>query len=385
MVCLLPSDQATATFKMSTESTSEMFNERLKINATLFTGAPQHDNFNRYYEIYPSGKVPHSSQPMSFEMGDPIILPSRFSFGGQSIQIRTFLEETDTAALLVLKDSKIRHEVYSLTGGPDVKWLSMSVAKSILSALLGVAIQDGLIKSIEEPITNYVKALIGSAYDGVRIKDILQMSSGASWDENYSDRDSDIVRFSTCFGRGDSLNEFAATLTREFEPGAVNRYNSVDTQVLGMLLNQIIEQSITDYTSEKLWEPMGAEFDAYWLRDNLGMEMVFGGFNATARDYAKIGQLYLNGGELNGHQIIPANWVLASTTPDGEHVQTGRGTPGEFSNMGYGYHWWIPEGNAEEFSAVGVYLLNSRLAVITHLRAEKRVNANSLRLKCFAQ
>lgn len=334
---------------------TETLKERVRITSSLFTGAPQYENFNRFFEIYQSGKIKPPERPCLFDQGTPIDLPKEFEFAGKKFGTENFLEDTETAALLVLHNGKLRHESYRLTGGQDVKWLSMSVAKSIVSSLIGIALDEGSIDSIEQPITDYVPALRDSAYDGVRIKDVLQMSSGARWDENYSDQNSDVVRFAATFGRGDSLDEFTATLVREFEPGTVNRYNSADTQALGMLLRQATGQTITDYTRDKIWQPMGAESEAYWLCDNDGMEMVFGGFNATARDYAKIGELYRQNGFLNNRQIVPASWVGASTIADGDHVQPGNGTPGEFDNVGYGYQWWLPDGDSGEFIAVGVY------------------------------
>lgn len=337
------------------QSNTSVLEKRIAVTSTLFTGSAQYENFNRYYDIYPSSKVAPAAVPWEFAAGQSVSLPEQFTFLGQTLSTEAFLADTETAALIVLKDGLLCHESYALTGGRDVQWLSMSVAKSIISALIGIAIEEGCIKSIEQAISDYVPELAGSAYEGVRIKDVLQMSSGASWSENYSDRQSDVIRFVTTFGRGDSLNQFTASLTREFAPGTVNRYNSADTQALGMLLKNATGQTITQYTQEKLWQPMGAQSEAYWLHDNDGMEMAFGGFNATALDYAKVGELFRQNGVANGQQIVPAAWVKASVTPDGTHVQPGQGEIGEFSNMGYGYQWWVPPGDAGEFSAVGVY------------------------------
>ena len=144
----------------------------------------------------------------------------------------------------MLRDGEIRYENYWLTGGPEVTWMSMSVGKSFVSALIGIAIEEGLIGSIEEPITDYVPELLGSAYDNVRIKDVLQMSSGARWNEDYSDPESDIMRYAVTFGSGGSLDEFTASLEREREPGTYNYYNSTDTQALGMLLRRATNRTL---------------------------------------------------------------------------------------------------------------------------------------------
>ena len=189
-------------------------------------------------------------------------------------------------ALLVTKSGAIRFERYADWGGAQTNWLSMSVAKSFISATIGIAVDEGLIRSIEQPVTDYVPALgaEGSAYAGVRIKDILQMSSGASWNEDYSDPDSDIARFLAILASGEPINDFPPTLKPSRTPGTYNHYNSTDTQVLGMLLVAATGRSIADYMQEKLWHPLGMESDGYWIVDSTGMEMAYGGLNAIARD-----------------------------------------------------------------------------------------------------
>ncbi|MEO1101032.1 MAG: serine hydrolase [Pseudomonadota bacterium] len=329
--------------------------DRASTVATLFTGAEQYENFNRMDEMFPSATLPPATVPFQFPDGDPITLPDSFDYAGQTISTETFLAETDTSALLVLKDGAVVYEDYWLTGGRQETWLSMSVAKSFVSALMGIAVSEGHVQSIEDPVTDYAPELAGSAYDGVRIKDVLQMSSGARWNEDYNDPESDINRFGRIFAIGGSLNTFAATLTQDTEPGTFNRYNSTDTQVLGLVLVNATGSSITDYMTEKLWHPMGAENEAHWLLDGDGMEMAFGGFNATARDYARIGELYRQNGALNGQQIVPADWVAASVRPDGPHLEPGKDNPASDFELGYGYQWWIPEGDDGEFSAIGVY------------------------------
>jgi CubicO group peptidase (beta-lactamase class C family) len=328
---------------------------RFRMVATLFTGTEQHKNFNRVYNLFPSTEMPPSDTPLEFAEGAKIKLPSSFVFEGQTVDTETFINETDTSTLLVLKDGAIIFESYMLTGRRDVQWLSMSVAKNFVSALVGIALSEGHVDSLEDPVTKYTPTLAGSAYDGVRIKDVLQMSSGARWNEDYSDKNSDINRFGRIFATGGSMNEFAATLVREREPGTFNQYNSIDTQVLGMLVVNATRRTLSDYMIEKLWHPMGVESSGYWLLDSEGMELAYGGMNATARDYAKFGELYRLGGRLNGHQIIPAEWVSASVTPDAPHLQPGKDNSASDWEIGYGYQWWIPESVEGEYLAIGVY------------------------------
>jgi CubicO group peptidase (beta-lactamase class C family) len=325
---------------------------RMTFVTSLFTGVEQYENFNRLAEIFPTHVIKASSTPWAFPTGEAIVLPETYTYDGEARSTRTFLEETDTAALLVIADGSIVYENYWLTGGPDVHWMSMSVGKSFVSALVGIAIEEGLIDSVTDPITKYVPSLAGSAYDGVRIKDILQMSSGARWNEDYSDPESDIMRYGATFGSGASLDDFTATLVREREPGTYNYYNSTDTQALGMLLVAATGQRISSYAEKKLWQPLGMESDAYWITDDEGMEMAAGGLQVTSRDYAKLGQLYLQNGSWNDKQVVPAQWVHDSVTPDAPHVMPGLDP--EYP-IGYGYQWWVPQGDEGEYSAIGVY------------------------------
>ena len=327
--------------------------ERLRFVSSLFTGEEQYQNLNRVYEIFPTSKLSHSSKPLVFKKGAPLELPSNFIFEDKVVKVDEYLSRTDTSALLILEDGKISYENYWLTGGKNVQWISMSVAKSFISALIGIAIDQGHIKSLEDEVTDYVPQLKNSAYDNVRIKDILQMSSGASWNEDYSDPNSDINRSSKIFAIGGSLDEFSASLKKELKPGSYNRYNSTDTQVLGMLLREATRTSITKYMEEMLWHPMGAQDSGYWILDSKNMEMAYAGFNATARDYAKLGELYRLGGKINGKQIIPSDWVKASVKPDAPHLMPGDNPLSDFP-LGYGYQWWVPDLSGD-FSAIGVY------------------------------
>lgn len=327
---------------------------RVQVVSSLFTGAEQIDNFNRMHMMFPVTTMPAAEQPYSFPVVETVPLPTEFIYRGEQVETAEFLARTDTGAVLVIKDGAIQFEQYWRSGGQTQTWLSMSVAKSFISALIGIAIEQGHIRDINDPITDYAPELAGSAYDNVAIKDILQMSSGASWNEDYGDPESDINRFARVFALGGSMNKFATTLTREMAPGTYNRYNSTDTQALGMLLTAATGRSITEYMIENLWHPMGADNTGYWLTDADNMEMAFGGLNITARDYAKLGELYRLGGALNGHQIVPADWVSASIVADAPHLVPGDNPASDWP-LGYGYQWWIPEGTTGEFMAIGVY------------------------------
>lgn len=323
----------------------------------LFTGAPQHENFCRLKDLLDTSEMAASSKPYTWPEGDPLDLPRTYRFDGATRSTDDFLVDTDTAALLVLVDGTVRHEHYALTGGPDVQWLSMSVAKSVISALVGIAIDEGDISDVDDPISSYLPVRAGSAYDGVSIRNMLRMSSGARWNENYNDPDADVFRLTkAAMGIGGTFEDFIATMVPEAEQGTVCRYNSGDTMALAALLARATGRSVSDYTRQMLCEPLGFTSPGYWLVDPSGTELSFAGLNLTARDFAKLGELYRNDGRWQGREIVPADWVHDSTTVAAEHLRPGRPlTGGQPFAMGYGYQWWIPDGDRGEFSAMGVY------------------------------
>jgi CubicO group peptidase (beta-lactamase class C family) len=325
--------------------------DRVNFASTLFTGEEQYEKFHRIRDFMPVSTMKAPEEAFQFEEGKPIDLPKNFQFEGRTVDATRFLEETDTSGLLVIKDGEVRYENYWLTGGREVKWLSMSVAKSVIATAIGIAVDERLI-DIEKTMTHYVPSLKGSAYDGVRVKDVLQMSSGAAWSEDYSNPESDVLRMGKIMALGGSLDEFVEGMTREWTPGTRNRYNSGDTQALGMLLTKATGKSITRYLQEKIWQPLGMESDAHWIVDDHNMEMAFGGLNATARDYAKIGELYRLKGQWQGKQLVSESWVNEATTPDAPHIMPG--VHKEFP-VGYGYQWWVPESRENEYTAIGVY------------------------------
>ncbi|MGW0828451.1 serine hydrolase domain-containing protein [Streptomyces sp. NPDC002845] len=323
----------------------------------LFTGVPQHENFCRIKDLADTREMAPAPKPHPWPLGEATALPATYEFDDAVRSTEEFLADTDTSALLVLIDGEIRYERYLLTGGPDVPWLSMSVSKSFVSALVGIAVEEGHIRSIDEPISAYVPVRPGSAYDGIPIRDVLQMSSGARWNEDYNDPASDIWLLTMAtLGIDGTLDDFVANMARESEPGTVCRYNSGETQVLGALVARATGRTVADYMREKLCEPLGMTSPGRWVLDPAGTEMAYGGLNLTARDYARIGELYRNGGAWQGEQVVPAQWVRDSVTVAAPHLEPGRPIVGGHQfGLGYGYQWWIPDGDRGEFSAIGVY------------------------------
>lgn len=322
----------------------------------LFSGQPQHQNFCRIDQLAPVSRMPASSKPYFFPQKNSISLPEHFSFEGEQRSTEQFLIDTDTAALLVLVNGEIRYERYLLTGGREVNWLAMSVSKSFISTLVGIALEEGFIASLDKAISDYVPVKKGSAYDGVTIRQVLQMSSGARWNEDYNDEDSEVFQMGqAALNPVMGLNKFVAQMAKEHEPDSLCRYNSGDTQILGALLERATGRTVSSYMSEKLAEPLGFESPGYWITDIYGTELAFSGLNLTARDYAKFGELFRNKGRWLGKQIISENWVNAATSIDSAVRDVGQPVvAGHPIELGYGYQWWIPEGNKGDYSAVGV-------------------------------
>jgi hypothetical protein len=257
-------------------------------------------------------------------------------------------EARSVTALVVLQDGALVAEAYRLGTGPDDKRISWSVAKSYLSALFGIVQAEGAIQSLDDPVTRYVPELAGTAYDGVTVRDVLTMQSGVAFNEDYLDFWSDINKMGRVLALGQSMDDFAAGLTdRERSPGETWQYVSIDTHVIGMVIRGATGRGIADLMQEKLIGPMGLEAAPYYVTDGLGEPFVLGGLNLTARDYARMGQLFLQQGRRDGVQIVPADWVAASTT---RQANTADGA------IGYGYQWWVPAGaEPGEFLARGIY------------------------------
>jgi len=222
------------------------------------------------------------------------------------------------------------------------------------TALRLIAIEEGYINDIHRPVSDFAHELKGTGYDGVPLKNVLQMSSGVFFNEDYADFNADINRMGRTVALGNSINEFAASLKSHRKSGEYHHYVSMDTQVLGMVLKNMVGKTPSAYLEEKIWKKIGMQSNAKWLVDDYDMELAFGTLNVTTRDYARFSRLYMNYGNWNGEQIVPENWVKDSVTPDAPHLQAGI-NPLSSSKMGYGYQWWIPEHPKGDFMALGVY------------------------------
>ncbi|NVJ97033.1 MAG: serine hydrolase [Alphaproteobacteria bacterium] len=312
------------------------------------------ENYRRTKEFFETTTVRASGTPSAFtyDLGP---ITDTYVYAGEERSISALMDLTGTTGLLVAKDGTILFEEYYQGEQADDRHIQFSVTKSFISALFGIATHDGLIDSIDDPVTKYLPEMKGSGYDGVTVRHVLTMSTGIRFTEDYGDLTSDVNRMSMTIGTGGSLDAFAASLKRDRDPGTFNDYVSVNTHVLGMILKRVTGQTITQLLEEKLWQPMGMEHDAYFLIDGKGMEVAMGGLQASLRDMARMGRLYLNEGRWDGKQIVPADWVKASVTPEAPHLMPGFDNPASETPFGYGYQWWIPTNPHDDFFAAGIY------------------------------
>lgn len=260
---------------------------------------------------------------------------------------QAWVERRAVTALLILRDGQITFEQYYKDTGSEDQRISWSMAKSVLSALFGTLVAEGKFPNLDAQVIDFVPSLKGSAYEGVSIRDVLTMSSGVHFDEDYMKFSSDINRMGRVLALGGSMDGFAASLkTRDTAPGSHMHYVSVDTHVLGMVIKGATGRDPVDLMAERIIAPMGLEASPVMLTDGEGTGFVLGGLNLRTRDYARIGQMFLQGGFWNGRQIVPADWVAASTAHQAA------------DGAGYGYQWWVPKDNAafgNDYMAQGIY------------------------------
>lgn len=328
--------------------------QRMRFVSSMFSGEEMVERFRHMDAYFPTRTFRRAGPVSALPDGAAIALPASYAYEGEARDTEKFLADTDTTGLMVVHEGKVVYENYRRGNDRDTRWISWSVGKSFISALIGIAIEEGRIESVDDGLVKYAPELKGTSYDGVTIRNALEMSSGVGWNEDYSDPDSDISRFGRALAFGSSMVDFAKTLNRVHEPGTYNLYNSLDAQMLGLVLLRATGKNPSEYLEEKVWSKIGAEHDGYWVLDDTGMELAAGGVNVTLRDYARFGLLYLNGGKWNGRQIVPADWVTASHRPDAPQLMPGKQDISD-TVWGYGYLWWLPRKADGPYAAVGIY------------------------------
>lgn len=310
------------------------------------------DGFSRVDEIFPAATVrsaPSASPWRRAESEPTLRYDAPAQTGGGRHTLDQFLQRNPTTGLLIARGDTILVERYQYARNDRHRLTSFSMAKTIAAMLVGLAVQDGAIASIDDPAARYVPGLAGSEYGRTPIRHLLTMSSGVAFREDYDGKDDSAQLARATLGQQSAGGASAVTVfnRRDAEPGTRWYYASAETQVLGLVLRAAIKRPIVAYLSERIWQPMGAEADASWLIDRSGQEIVYGFFNAVLRDYARFGMLLANGGRIGERQIIPASWLQEATRVHFTGGQTGR-------FFGYGFQTWIFPENDGSFALLGV-------------------------------
>lgn len=307
----------------------------------LFWSQPQRDAAFRALDRLPvlakSRVVPAGTTPMPLPPGPALKLP---------LDVDAYMAGQRSAALLVVHDGKLRLERYGLGFEAGGRWTSFSVAKSFTSTLVGAALRDGFIRSMDDKVSQYIPQMKGSAYDDVSIRQLVTMTSGVQWNEDYADPNSDVAKFNNHKPEGgvDATVSYLRRLPRAAPAGTRWNYSTGETNLVGVLLTQATKKPLATYLSEKVWVPAGMEQPATWLLSRTGQEISGCCLQATARDFARFGVFILGDARVAGQSIVPEGWLADATS-----ARAAIGVPGR----GYGYFWWTYADGS--FSARGIF------------------------------
>ena len=311
----------------------------------LFWTVPQRDAAFRAMERIALTHTVRAGQTV-LPLTDGTPIAPAWSFDGHDWDIASHMADQRLAGVIVLHRGRIRLERYALGFNASGRWTSFSVAKSFTSTLVGAAVRDGYIRSLDDPVTRYIPALAGSGYDGVSVRQLLSMQSGVRWNEDYTDPASDVARFNFQQPEDglDPVTAYMRRLPRAAEPGTRWNYNTGETNLIGVLVERATGKTLADYMTEKVWQPFGMEQDAAWMLNSDGHEISGCCLSMTVRDYARFGQFVLGGGVAGGRRVVPDGWFEAAG-----RKQADIGRPG----FGYGYQWWTYDDNS--FAAQGIF------------------------------
>jgi len=308
--------------------------------------------FSHSDALFPVNVVPRGGPVREFEKSPLTLGKIHFRTDGGEFDLYDYLADNRVAGLLILKDGKVVMEDHELGTTPETRWISFSMAKSISSTLVGAALKQGLIASIDDPVTKYVPGLKGGVYDAVSVRNLLQMASGVKWDETYTDPRSDRRKLLEVqlAGKPGTIVEYMKKLPRAGAPGTIWNYSTGESFLVGALIEGATHKPLATYLSETLWSRLGMEQDAtWWLESPGGMGLAGSGLGATMRDYGRFGEFVLEGGKIDGQSIVPDGWFAEAGKA---HVFSGK-------SVDYGYLWWpLPVGdpmNEGAFQAEGIF------------------------------
>lgn len=283
-------------------------------------------------------------------------LPETFQWGGETLSLTDWQTQRSVCAMVVLKNGRCAYEGYFNGTTADDRRISWSMSKSVLSIAAGVLYDKGRLPPLDSKIGELVPILRQSAYADATLQNVLNMASGVAFNEDYLDFHSDINRLGRIIGIGGSMDEFAQSMTeQDWHPGAYNHYVSVDTHVLGMVVRQISGEPLADFIRKNVFDKLGMETAPYFVTDSFAEPFILGGLNLTTRDYARIGLMMAQGGEIGRTRIVSQDWITQSTQqsappPDPKRAAMVDGV------LGYGYQWWLPPNATDgEYFAIGIY------------------------------
>lgn len=303
--------------------------------------------FRNIHRLFPSRAIAPATKPFPLHPAATPLGAVTFTAGGRPRNLEDYVRDNRVTGLLVLKDGRIALERYERGNTPRTRWMSMSIAKSVTSTLIGAAIQQGRITSLSDSVTRYVPALRGSAYEGVSVRDVLMMSSGVKWDETYTDPASDRRRLleAQLSQQPGAALDVIKSLTTAAVAGSRNNYSTGETQVAGEIVRGAVGENLARYLAERIWSRFGMEAEAtWWLTSANGIEVGGSGISATLRDYGRLGLFMLADGIAGGERILPEGWIKEATTP--KLLRDG-------SPINYGYMWW--PGTSESARRDGAY------------------------------
>jgi CubicO group peptidase (beta-lactamase class C family) len=310
--------------------------------------------FSHFDEIYPTRRIKRAATPWTFKRSPADI---RYSYRGKPSSLAEYLARNPVTGLLIARDDQILFEHYQYGRTDRDRLISQSMVKSITGMLIGIAVSEGAIKSVDDTPEVYVPGFKGTEYGKTPIRDLLHMSSGVEFGEDQDNgRDLDRLWIDMVLGFGarrGTISSIVQFNRRIAPPGTRFYYASIEPDVLGVVLHQAVNKSASDYLQEKVWQPIGAEADAAWLVDAEGFEVAHHAFNAVLRDYARLGRLFAHDGAWDGKQIIPAQWMIDATTtrPSDAYLAPGTTRP---DAAGYGYLVWLLPGSRRQFAMIGL-------------------------------
>ena len=304
--------------------------------------------FQHTTEIQPTKKISARNKTFQFLKEDNAALADGFFYEDIFYSTERFIENSKTTAMIVIKEDVIKYETYFMGGDENTLFSSNSTGKSFVSALMGIAVAEGSVSSIDDTLGTYIPEFVGTELENIPIRACLQMASGIDFNE-----DTDMNQFSMRTLMGKPAMKVIAKYGVQEPPYTYRRYQSINTEILGKVITNATGCSLAEYMEEKLWKKLDAAHDAYWTLSN-GTELAMGGLSVSLRDYARFARLYLNEGNYNGMQILPKEWVRDSFDISASFAKPGANHDA-YNAIGYGYQWWIPEGNEGEFMAIGVY------------------------------